>query len=127
MTRDPATADRCRGVLLGLAAGDRNGGPTEFAVCLAESLAERRAFDRDDMLQAAVYFVTADASFDAALAASLAFAGPANYCPVLVGAIGGARWGASAIRAEHLAHCRDVARVEDAASMLAASWSAEAR
>jgi hypothetical protein len=96
VTRDPATADRCRGVLLGLAAGDRNGGPTEFAVCLAESLAERRAFDRDDMLQAAVYFVTAHASFDAVLAASLAFAGSGNYCPVLVGAIDGACWGASA-------------------------------
>jgi hypothetical protein len=50
LTRDPTLADRCRGVQLGLAAGDRNGGPTELAVRLAESLAERRAFDRDDVL-----------------------------------------------------------------------------
>jgi ADP-ribosylglycohydrolase len=263
--RDMAMADRCRGVLLGLAAGDRNGGPTELAVRLAESLAERYAFDRDDVLarylawwregafdtgpvaamvleqvacgvpvdkavaqadrelsgqtagcnpahraaplamaafldddvladcalreaalthahplagdvaaavvglcralvrgygwgaalsmaarsrlpatvralrptesskrlsrggfapdvlQAAVHFVTANTAFDAALAASLAFAGPANYCPVLVGAIGGARWGTHAIQAEHLAHCRDRPRIDAAAARLAAS------
>jgi ADP-ribosylglycohydrolase len=263
--RDMAMADRCRGVLLGLAAGDRNGGPTELAVRLAESLAERCAFDRDDVLarylawwregafdtgpvaamvleqvacgvpvdkavaqadrelggqtagcnpahraaplamaafldddvladcalreaalthahplagdlaaavvglcralvrgygwgvalsmaarsrlpatvralrptespkrlsrggfapdvlQAAVHFVTAHASFDAALAASLTFAGPANYCPVLVGSIGGARWGARAIQAEHLVHCRDRPRIDAAAARLAAS------
>jgi ADP-ribosylglycohydrolase len=263
-----AMADRCRGVLLGLAAGDRNGGPTELAVRLAESLAERGAFDRDDVLarylawwregafdtgpvaalvlervacsvpvdkavaqadrelggqtagcnpahraaplamaaflgddaladcaqreaalthahplagdvaaavvglcralvrgygwgaalqvaaagrlpatvralrpadspkplarggfapdvlQAAVHFVTANPSFDAALAASLSFAGPANYCPVLVGTIGGARWGAHAIQAEHLAHCRDRPRIDAAAVTLAAKdWS----
>jgi ADP-ribosylglycohydrolase len=76
------------------------------------------------VLQAAVYFVTANASFDAALAASLAFAGPANYCPVLVGAIGGARWGARAIQAEHLAHCRDRPRIAAAAAALTAKdWS----
>ena len=73
------------------------------------------------MLQAAVYFVTANASFDAALAASLAFAGLANYCPVLVGAIGGARWGARGIQAEHLAHCRDRPRIAAAAAALSAS------
>jgi ADP-ribosyl-[dinitrogen reductase] hydrolase len=265
VTRDSAVADRCRGVLPGLAAGDRNGGPTELAVRLAESLAERRAFDRDDVLarylawwregafdtgpvaalvlervacgvpvdkavaqadrelggqtagcnpahraapvamaafladeilgdcavqeaalthahplagdvaaavvglcralvrgygwgaalsmaalgrlpatgralqptaspkrlsrggfapdvlQAAVHFVTAHASFDAALTASLTFAGPANYCPVLVGSIGGARWGARAIQAEHLAHCRDRPRIAAAAAALSAS------
>jgi ADP-ribosylglycohydrolase len=261
-------ADRCRGVLLGLAAGDRNGGPTELAIRLAESLADRRAFDRDDVLarylawwrkgafdtgpvaalvlervacgvpvakavaqadrelggqtagcspahraaplamaaflgddaladcaqreaalthahplagdvaaavvglcralvrgfgwgaalqvaaagrlpatvralrpadspkplarggfapdvlQAAVHFVTVNPSFDAALAAGLAFAGPANYCPVLVGAIGGARWGVHPIQAEHLAHCRDRPRIDAAAVTLAAKdWS----
>jgi ADP-ribosylglycohydrolase len=268
LTRDLALADQCRGVLLGLAVGDRNGGPTELAIRLAESLADRRAFDRDDVLarylawwregafdtgpvaalvlervacgvpvdkavaqadrelggqtagcnpahraaplamaafladeilgdcavqeaalthahplagdvaaavvtlcralvrgygwgaalsmaarsrlpatvralqptespkrlsrggfapdvlQAAVHFVTAHASFDAALTASLRFAGPANYSPVLVGSIGGARWGARAIQAEHLAHCRDRARIAAAVATLAAKdWS----
>jgi len=259
-------ADRCRGVLLGLAAGDRNGGPTEMAVRLAESLAAQGRFDRDDVLaryvawwrdgafdtgpvaalvleqaacgvpvakavaqadhdlggqtagcnpahragplamaaflddaavgdhavaeaelthahplagdaaaavavlcrglvrgygwgaalrlaatdrlaatvralrpapstgglrrtgfapdvlHAAVHFVTAHPSFDTALAASLAFAGPANYCPVLVGALGGARWGAKAIDSRQLRHCRDLPRVSAAADPLAAAW-----
>jgi ADP-ribosylglycohydrolase len=42
--------DRIRGVLLGLAAGDRNGGPIRMAARLAESLADRRRFDPDDIL-----------------------------------------------------------------------------
>ena len=42
------TADRCRGVLLGLAAGDRNGGPIRMAVLLAESLLELGRFDPQD-------------------------------------------------------------------------------
>jgi hypothetical protein len=50
-----------------------------------------------EVLQA-VYYVGTAASFADALERSLAFAGPANYCPVLVGAIGGARWGALATR-----------------------------
>jgi hypothetical protein len=37
-------------VLLGLAAGDRNGGPIEMAVRLVESLAERGVFERDNVL-----------------------------------------------------------------------------
>ena len=45
-----------------------------------------------DVLSAAVFFVGTSGSFTEALEMSLAFAGPANYCPVLVGAIAGARW-----------------------------------
>jgi hypothetical protein len=46
-----ATAeDRCRGVLLGLAAGDRNGGPIRMAVRLAESLLELGRFDPADIV-----------------------------------------------------------------------------
>jgi hypothetical protein len=37
--------DRCRGMLRGLAAGDRNGRPIQMAVHLAESLADRGTFD----------------------------------------------------------------------------------
>lgn len=43
-------ADRCRGALIGLAAGDRNGGPTRMALELAASLLARKAFDRTDVL-----------------------------------------------------------------------------
>ena len=56
--------------------------------------------------------------FHDALAAGLRFAGGANYAPVLVGAIGGARWGAPAISASELGH-RDLRRVQAVAASLA--------
>ena len=42
--------DRCQGVLLGLAAGDRNGGPIRMAVRLAESLLELGRFGPADIV-----------------------------------------------------------------------------
>jgi hypothetical protein len=42
--------DRYRGVLLGLAAGDRNGGPIRMAVRLAESLLELGRVDPQDIV-----------------------------------------------------------------------------
>src|SRR5262245_58756972 len=42
--------DRCRGVLLGLAAGDRNGGPVRMALRLAASLLRRETMDHEDVL-----------------------------------------------------------------------------
>ena len=65
-----------------------------------------------ETLQAAVHLVCHASGFHEALAASLRFAGGANYAPVLVGAIGGARWGACAISASELGHCLDLGRVE---------------
>ena len=47
-----------------------------------------------DVLRAALHFVGSSACFTEALDRSLAFAGPSNYCPVLVGAVAGVRWGA---------------------------------
>ena len=75
-----------------------------------------------DVLRAALHFVGTSACFAEALERSLAFAGPANYCPVLVGAIGGARWGASAIPPSALAHVDILPRVRAAAEALAAGW-----
>jgi ADP-ribosyl-[dinitrogen reductase] hydrolase len=46
-----------------------------------------------EVLRAAIAFVSASRNFTSALQASMDFAGPSNYCPVLVGAIAGARWG----------------------------------
>jgi ADP-ribosyl-[dinitrogen reductase] hydrolase len=54
-----------------------------------------------EVLRAAAHFVAGHDSFADALGASLAFAGPANYCPVLVGTVAGARWGRSASRWIH--------------------------
>ncbi|MFZ1007391.1 MAG: ADP-ribosylglycohydrolase family protein, partial [Candidatus Sulfotelmatobacter sp.] len=72
-----------------------------------------------DVLRAALHFVGTSGSFAEALERSLAFAGPANYCPVLVGAIAGARWGASAIMPSSLAHVDILPRVTAAADALA--------
>ena len=72
---------------------------------------------------AAVYFVGSSSGFSEALERSVVFAGPANYCPVLVGAIGGARWGSSAIPAPALAHVDILRRVETCAHGLAAGWA----
>jgi ADP-ribosyl-[dinitrogen reductase] hydrolase len=73
-----------------------------------------------DVLRAALHFVGTSGNFAEALERSLAFAGPANYCPVLVGAIGGARWGASAILPSSLAHVDIMPRIRAAADSLAA-------
>jgi ADP-ribosylglycohydrolase len=75
-----------------------------------------------DVLRAAVYFVGTSADFAEALERSLAFAGPANYCPVLVGTIAGARWGASAIPPTALAHVDLLVGVRATAEALAAGW-----
>ena len=45
-----------------------------------------------NVLTAAMYFLMNSDNLDEAIKRSIDFAGPANYCPVLVGAIGSARW-----------------------------------
>ena len=71
-----------------------------------------------DALAAAIHYLQTYNSFDDALEASIDFAGPANYCPVLVGSIGGARWGASSISASQLRHGSILPRIRDAAKQL---------
>lgn len=56
------------------------------------------------VLATAIHFVASTTSFEEALEQSLTFAGPANYCPVLVGAIAGGIYGADAIPARALQH-----------------------
>jgi ADP-ribosylglycohydrolase len=94
-------------VLLGLAAGDRNGGPVELAGRLAESLAELGAFDARDAFRRHLAW-HAEGAFDTG--------------PVLVGALGGARWGARAIPSAALAHCQNLPRVERVAVRPASTW-----
>jgi ADP-ribosylglycohydrolase len=57
-----------------------------------------------DVFGAALWFVGNSQSLDEALRRSIQFAGPSNYCPVLVGSIGGARWGVEANAKEWYAH-----------------------
>ena len=51
-----------------------------------------------DVLVAALWFLLNTRSFEDALEQSKAFAGVANYCPVLVGSIGGAMYGHNEIK-----------------------------
>jgi ADP-ribosylglycohydrolase len=75
------------------------------------------------VLGAAIYFVDSSASFSTALARSIDFAGPANYCPVLVGSIGGARWGCTRVDETALHHHGDlVPQLKAAAVALASGW-----
>lgn len=75
-----------------------------------------------EALAAAIHFVERHDRFAEALRASIEFAGPANYCPVLVGAIAGARWGGSAIPPAALDHCEILAQVRDTANKLGVTW-----
>jgi ADP-ribosyl-[dinitrogen reductase] hydrolase len=75
-----------------------------------------------EVLRAAVHFISAAGAFEDSLDQALTFAGPANYSPVLVEAITGARWGASAISEQAMAHCEVLPRVVQAAEALAQGW-----
>lgn len=104
------------------------GDPWEEALRKCGGLADHRGPGNDggfapDVLRAALHFVATADRFLEALERSLVFAGPANYCPVLVGAIGGARWGAAAAPSPAPANVPIWERIEAAANGLAAGWS----
>ena len=74
-------------------------------------------------LRAAVWFVDQADGFAAALERANEFAGPANYCPVLVGSIGGARWGWTQVEPRLWAHQgKLVPRLTELALALAGGW-----
>jgi ADP-ribosylglycohydrolase len=75
-----------------------------------------------DVLRAALHFVGSSACFAEAVERSLGFAGPSNYCPVLVGAVAGARFGAAAVPPSALAQVGVLPRVRAAADALGAGW-----
>jgi ADP-ribosylglycohydrolase len=114
----------CRSLIRGVGLDD--------AVCKVAGITDQEGPGNNggfapDVLQAALHFGSTSAGFTEALDMSLAFAGPDNYCPVLVGAIGGARWGASAIPQSAVAHVDILPRVRVAADALAAGWVNDAR
>lgn len=74
------------------------------------------------VLNAAVFFVNESASFVEALNEAITFAGSTNYCPVVVGAIGGAKWGSADIPKNELSHCEIIQRVRTVADFLAVQW-----
>lgn len=84
------------------------------------------------MLEAAIHFVTTNPETEPerALAASLKFAGLDNFCPVLVGALVGARAGRNALR-ERAPHefshitIKVKPHLESASRQLAEMWPLE--
>lgn len=72
-----------------------------------------------ETLRTALHFVMVGDGLEDTLHASLEYAGPANYCPVLVGALAGAEWGASSIPEADLDHCADLQRVAAVSERLA--------
>ncbi len=106
---------------LGIASSGRTDVTQAALLAKADDQLRRGGF-APDVLAAAVFFVDSSPDLPSALDGALKFAGPANYCPVLVGSIGGARWGARAVGESLLAHCQSLPRVEAAAEKLASQW-----
>ncbi|HDP79902.1 MAG TPA: hypothetical protein ENN21_03560 [Spirochaetes bacterium] len=118
-----ATVVLCRKLIMGTdweaalaAAGRDRSVETRHALLDAPGRTPTAGGYAPEALEAAIYFLDRSGSFGEALGAALDFAGPANYCPVLVGSIGGARWGAAAIPPAALAHCGITAEIDAAAS-----------
>ena len=121
----------CRALIRGVAwqaalewAADGRGPETRRALATnSPRLLSRDGF-APNVLAAAVYFVGASSAFPEALTLSVEFAGRPNYCPVLVGSIGGARWGRAGIEESSLAHPRALLQeVEAVARDLAGPWA----
>ncbi|MBL8819614.1 MAG: ADP-ribosylglycohydrolase family protein [Planctomyces sp.] len=75
-----------------------------------------------DVLTAAIHFLEHAGTFSEALNASMEFAGLSNFCPVLVGSIGGARWGAKAVSHERSQDGDLHSFVEVVSAGLGAEW-----
>ena len=75
---------------------------TQKALAIESKKGLSRSGYAPDVLAAAIFFLRTNDRFQSALSSAFGFAGPANYCPVLVGSIGGARWGAANIDASLL-------------------------
>ena len=71
-------------------------------------------------LQAALYFTRTSSSFEGAVLSSIAFAGPCNYCPVLVGAFSALKFGVQPVPGCPV----DDAIVRDASDTFRRLWNA---
>lgn len=94
----------------------------EVRLALAGEILPGRSGYSPVVLGTAIYFLGTSLTLADALARSIAYAGPANYCPVLVGSIGGARWGMSAVPEMLLPSGELQKRIETASAGLANLW-----
>lgn len=74
------------------------------------------------VFSSAIHFVTANSNFDEMLEKAGAFSGEENYCAVLAGSFGGARWGASNIPNYWLAGIKELEKIRRLADTLANEW-----
>jgi len=120
----------CRALIRGLSWPDALGQAAEGRSPEIRRAVEGRPVDglsrggfAPEVLRSAIHFLNVSDSFPNALARSIDFAGPANYCPVLVGSIGGARWGRGQIKDAALSHQSDlISRLTAVALDLARGW-----
>ncbi len=121
----------CRELIIGMPWADAMehaaiGRRPETIQALKFSQIERSAQDgfAPNVLGAAIHFVHTSHSFTEAIERSIEFAGLANYSPVLVGSLAGARWGCSQIDKSLLEiHAGILPRLHLAADKLAATWA----
>lgn len=95
---------------------------TEHTLQVVDRVGLSRGGFAPDVLNAAIYFLDHHQDFSSALCSSIAFAGCSNYCPVLVGTIGGARWGARCVPIEMVRDHRILPRVQSLAKAMASQW-----
>lgn len=75
-----------------------------------------------DVLRAALYYLQTNNTFESALSASVVFAGAANFCPVVVGAVAGAQYGYQAIPAKFMKHPTLIPELETLARQFIKNW-----
>lgn len=101
--------------------------PVDFRQCLEDQWCNppSRGGYAPDVLCAALHFTNTAVSFDEALESAVGFAGPTNFCPVLVGAIAGARFGYQSINPRNTSHCSSIHldRALALGKQLASTWS----
>lgn len=69
-------------------------GPSKIALLSPDDRPLDKCGYAPEVLRAAVAIVQMSSDFESAISSSFKFSYPSSYCPILVGALAGARWGA---------------------------------
>ena len=78
-----------------------------------------------DVLRTAIYFLQTNDTFNSTLSSAMAFAGGANFCPVVVGAIAGTLYGYDAIPEHFMQHIMLIPELEDISNQFIKLWNSE--
>ena len=69
-----------------------------------------------------MHFISPSNTFDEMLERAIDYSGDENYCAVLAGSLGGARWRASSVSDIWFFGVSDLKRIESIASNLVMDW-----